>query len=93
MLYLLNFSSSLAAKENLALNMDEPLAASSERIQLQPRNEKDAAEFTLDVNDLNSEAKLITQGVVDEDREKWSTKVDFMFSIIGYCVGIGNVWR
>jgi hypothetical protein len=82
----------LAAKENLALNMDEPLATSSERMQLQPRNEKDAAEFTLDVNDLNCEAKL-TQGVVDEDREKWSTKVDFMFSIIGYCVGIGNVWR
>ena len=28
-----------------------------------------------------------------DGREVWSTKVDFMLSIIGFCVGIGNVWR
>ena len=69
--------------------MDEPLTKNSERIQMQTRNEKGDmnAAFPVD-NDLRTDVKLT---VVDEDREKWSTKVDFMFSIIGYWVGIGNV--
>ena len=28
-----------------------------------------------------------------DGKEVWSTKFDFMLSIIGFCVGIGNVWR
>ena len=68
--------------------MDEPLTENSERIQMQTRNEKADMNAASPVDD----AKL-TNAVVDEDRDKWSTKLDFMFSIIGYCVGIGNVWR
>lgn len=31
--------------------------------------------------------------MVIEDRGKWASKAEFILSSLGYCVGMGNVWR
>ena len=34
------------------------------------------------------------QPVPDEEkRESWGNKVEFVLTCVGYCVGLGNVWR
>ncbi|XP_033150033.1 sodium- and chloride-dependent betaine transporter-like [Drosophila busckii] len=29
----------------------------------------------------------------DENRGQWKSKAEFVLSLIGYAIGIGNVWR
>ena len=70
--------------------MDELIPRNSEHVELESRVKKpEDGVFATDPNS-NIEVRL-AEG--DKDREQWSTKVDFMLSVIGYCVGLGNVWR
>ena len=34
-----------------------------------------------------------TEGSGGEDRGAWGSKMEFIFTCIGYAVGLGNVWR
>lgn len=36
---------------------------------------------------------VVQQTSLDPPRETWSKKMDFMLSVIGYAVDLGNVWR
>lgn len=68
---------------------NKPSVSEEIPLELMTMNEKQSSDE--DNNDNDQEETALQKNV--EGREQWSTKVDFMLSIIGYCVGLGNVWR
>ncbi|XP_059162593.1 sodium-dependent proline transporter-like [Physella acuta] len=47
----------------------------------------------LNIDDTNDKRKLIYGVDENEERGNWTGKFDFILSMIGYAIGLGNVWR
>ena len=51
----------------------------------------------LNINDQNkNELEVSDEGItpeIQDERDSWTNKREFLLSALGYCVGFGNVWR
>lgn len=37
--------------------------------------------------------KRTSENKTEPEREQWGHKVEFVLACMGYCIGLGNVWR
>lgn len=60
------------------------------------RFEKHAQDGDVEIGQqtVATKAELETDEVkIEDDRGGWGNKIEFVLAIIGYAVGLGNVWR
>lgn len=58
--------------------------------ELAPLNDRQS---TQNVTIVVSDTQNVADGPETKDRAAWSGKMQFFLSIIGYSVGLGNIWR
>lgn len=58
-----------------------------------PPNEKKTSVTQVHLHFTPSAQNADTPDHLDEKRETWSGKVDFLLSVIGFAVDLANVWR
>ncbi|KAK1131811.1 hypothetical protein K0M31_015968 [Melipona bicolor] len=61
--------------------------------ELAPLNEERQAGQNVTIVVTGSQNAAGNQETKEENRAKWSGKMQFFLSIIGYSVGLGNIWR
>ena len=68
-----------------SLNASAPLAATETKYRVVPAKAKDEDE---------EEALGVEEGGKDSgSRDEWGNSLQFFFTVLGFCVGLGNIWR
>ena len=59
------------------------------------RSDNNGIRMTVDKNGIAQNQKELEagEGEEDENRGGWGNKFEFVLAIVGYAVGLGNVWR
>ncbi|KAK0085177.1 hypothetical protein PV325_005632 [Microctonus aethiopoides] len=61
--------------------------------ELTPLNEDRQVRIVINTNNQNGSSEAHQESSKEDDRATWSGKMQFFLSIIGYSVGLGNIWR
>ena len=73
---------------------DEPGKYSAYNKTFDPeKGGENGVRMTIDKNGIAQRKKEEAEGSGDEERGGWGNKIEFVLAIVGYAVGLGNVWR
>ncbi|XP_061166600.1 uncharacterized protein LOC133175501 [Saccostrea echinata] len=98
-------SSSLVQKDGVSLNLYPPFRRNSFESALETGSRKSWRESTERMSDdpaktagTSTDALIATENGESskeskEERETWDNKAQYILAVVGYAVGLGNVWR